>query len=108
MGTGLAHEGPFLLQLLMNWIIPVLAPLIVYFQPNGSLRTPSKSAADLLRASFDERALGKRPKAFYLNGSEVGAVTPEAKDEKKQRELWEGSLRYAGIKEDDTALTNWK
>jgi hypothetical protein len=99
MGTGLAHEGPFLLQLLMNWIIPVLAPLIVYFQPNGSLRTPSKSATDLLRASFDERALGKRPKALYLNGSEVGAVTPEAKDEKKQRELWEGSLRYAGIKE---------
>lgn len=96
------------MQLLINWILPILGPLLVYFQPNGTLRTPTKSAADLLRASFDEKALGKRPKALYLNGSEVGAVTPEAKDEKKQRELWEGSLQYAGIKEGDTALTNWK
>jgi hypothetical protein len=90
----------------MNWIIPVLAPIFVYLQPNGSLRTPTKSAADLLRASFDEKALGKHPKALYLNGSEMGAVTAEAKDEKKQTDLWEGSLQFAGIKEGDTALKN--
>ena len=108
MTTRLARDGPFLIQLLMNWIIPLLAPIFLFFQPNGSLRTPAKSAADLLRASFDENTLGKHPKALYLNGSEVGAATPEAKDEKKQRELWEGSLRYAGIKEGDTVLRNWK
>lgn len=66
------------------------------------------SAADLLRASFDEKGSGKHPKALYLNGSEVGVVTAEAKDEKKQKELWQGSLLFAGIKEGDTALTNWK
>ena len=85
--------------------MPVLAPILVYLQPNGSLRTPTKSAADLLRASFDEEALGKHPKALYLNGFEVGTVTPEAKGEKKQRDLWEVSVRIAGIKEGDTMLS---
>jgi hypothetical protein len=108
MPTGIARDAPFLIQVLMKWILPSLAPILVYLQPNGSLRTPAKSAADLLRASFDEKALGKHPKALYLNGSEVGAVTAEAKEEKKQRELWEGSLQFAGIKEGDTALRNWK
>ena len=108
MGTGIARDAPFLIQILMNWIIPVLAPIVILLQPNGSLRTPAKSAADLLQACFNEKELGKHPKALYLNGSEVGSVTPEAKDEKKQRELWEGSLRHAGIKEGDTTLKNWK
>jgi hypothetical protein len=65
----------------------MLAPVLVLLQPNGSLRTPTKSARDLLRASFDEKLLGKHPKALYLNGSEVGHVTPEALDENKQKQL---------------------
>ena len=105
MGTAIAREAPFLIQLLMDWIIPLLAPILVRLQPNGSFRTPAKSAVDLLRACFDETPpVGKHPKSLYLNGSEVGPVTPEAKDEKKQKELWEGSLGYAGIKEGDTVL----
>jgi hypothetical protein len=108
MGTGLARDAPFLIQVLMKWIMPALAPILVYLQPNGSLRTPPKSAVDLLRASFDEKGLGKHPKALYLNGPEVGAATAEAKDEKEQKELWEGSLLLSGINEGDTTLTNWK
>ena len=109
MGTGIARDAPLIIRIIIAWIIPALAPIMVWMQPNGSLRTPAKSAADLLRASFDESApLGKHPKALYLNGSEVGPVAIEAKDEKKQRELWEGSLQYAGIKEGDTILKSWK
>lgn len=46
---------------------------------------------------------------MYIDRSEIGArMKPEAKDEKKQKELWEGSLRYAGIKDGDTVLVEWK
>ena len=109
MGTALAREAPFLIQLIVGWIIPLLAPILVRLQPNGSLRTPAKSAVDLLRACFDETPpVGKHPRSLYLNGSEVGPVTPEARDEKKQKDLWEGSLEYAGIKEGDTVLKDLK
>ena len=32
-------------------------------------------------------------------GSEVGHVTPEAVDENKQKQFWEGSLQHADVKE---------
>jgi hypothetical protein len=86
----------------------MLAPVLVLLQPKGSLRTPAKSARDLLRASFDEKMLGKHPKALYLNRSEVGHVIPEALDENKEKPLWEGSLRHADVKEGETVLRDWK
>jgi hypothetical protein len=112
MGTGIARDAPFPLPFLLRWVFPAIDPLIrliEYIQPNGSLRRPATSAAHLRRACFDEKEpLGKHPKAIALNGSAVGAhQTPEVLDEKKQEELWLGSLKYAGVVEGDTVLKNW-
>ena len=86
----------------------MLVPVLVLLQPKGFLRISTKSARDLLRASFDEKMLEKHPKALYLNGSEVGHVTLEALDENKQKQFWEESLRHADVKEGETVLRDWK
>jgi hypothetical protein len=113
MATGIARDGPFAMRFLLAWVIPALSQvirLLEFVQPNGSLRRPATSATDLRRACFDENEpLGKHPKAIALNGSAIGAhQTPEALDEKKQKELWTGSLKYAEIREGDTVLKNWE
>jgi NAD(P)-dependent dehydrogenase (short-subunit alcohol dehydrogenase family) len=113
MGTGIARDGPLLLRFLLAFILPLFTPLLLlwnHFKPNGMLRTPEISAKDLRRACFDEsEPLGKFPKAVALNGSEVGVhQTAEVLDEKKQKELWEGSLKYADLRDGDTVLKNWE
>jgi hypothetical protein len=35
-------------------------------------------------------------------------MTPEVLDENKQKQLWEGGLRYADVKEGETVLRDWK
>jgi hypothetical protein len=97
----------------LGWIFPLFTPLIWlvgYVSPNGSLRLPSTSAADLRRACFDEKEpLGPHPKAVALNGSAVGAhQTPEVLDETKQKALWVGSLKYAQVRQGDTVLRSWE
>lgn len=85
-----------------------MAPVISYFVPNHFLRTAAKTGEDIVRVCFDD-TFGEYPKAAYVDGSKFGArMNEEAKDEVKQKELWEGSLRYAGIKEGDTVLADWK
>lgn len=76
--------------------------------PNGMLRTVSKSATDVLGAAFDTMRLGERPKGVYLNGSEIGDTSAEAKDAAKQRELWEASVRYTALGPGDTILSHWQ
>jgi hypothetical protein len=82
----------------------MLALFLVLLQPNSSLRTPAKSARGLLRTSFDEKMPGQHPNALCLNGSEVGRET--GREQVKQ--LWEGSLPYADVKEGQTVLGDWK
>jgi NAD(P)-dependent dehydrogenase (short-subunit alcohol dehydrogenase family) len=113
MGTGIARDGPWLLRFLLAVIFPVFGPLLRiwnHFWPNGMVRTPDISARDLRRACFDQmEPLGKFPKAVAVNGSEVGAhQTPEVLDEKKQKALWEESLRHADVRDGDTVLKNWE
>lgn len=81
-----------------------LAVLTTAISPNGNFRTPSKSAKDLLNASFDEETLGKHPKAVYLNGSAKFEPSKETRDETKQKQLWVESVKLSGLREDETVL----
>lgn len=71
-------------------VIPKGGSQITAFSPNGNFRTKKKSAKDLLNASFDEEALGKHPKAVYLNGSAKFEPGKETRDETKQKPVWIG------------------
>lgn len=52
--------------------------------------------------------LGERPQGLYLDGSELAEVSPEAKDEQKRLMVWRDSVRYTGLKKDETMLVNWE
>jgi hypothetical protein len=89
-------------------IMTLLQALFVYFWPNGPLRTPGKTARDMLYVTFDEKTLGEHPKALYMDGTEISETSPESRDEEKHERLWEGSLRMAGVRGGDTTLLHWK
>ena len=82
--------------------------VVTWLQPNGSYRTPWKSAGDLLAASFNESDYSKRPQALYLDGTKKAKAGPEARDEKKQKALWAASVKMANLTAHDTILENWR
>lgn len=108
MPSELNRRSIWIMYLLMKFVLPFLAPLAVWLQPNGTIRTTTKSARDVLRAAFDTVSLGKRPNGMYFNGSEVSDVGPEAKDVRKSGILWRDSLQYAQVEEGNTVLEKWQ
>lgn len=104
-GTSLLKESPAALLFLVHVIMGALVSWWTYLSPNGLFRTTHKSALDLYYASFDEKVLGKHPKAVYLNGNAIAQAGVEAKDEKKQKQLWNASVRLASLEENETVLS---
>ena len=92
----------------MNIMIPLLAPILTRWWPNGALRTVKLAARHHMAAALDTRPpLGERPKGLYLYGSRLEEMSEEAKDVKKQRMLWSESIVYTQLKEGETILRNW-
>lgn len=89
-------------------VMKFVAPLLCLLQQNPLFRTPSKNGKDVLRACFNTKDVGEYPKAVYIDGTVVAPTPKWANDEAKQKEVWQGSLKLAGIKEGDTALKNWR
>jgi hypothetical protein len=108
MPSGIARRNNDFMMCFNIALMHVLAPLITWFMPNGAVRTPYKSAGDVLRCAFDTKELGEYPKALYLNGTLPLEPSKEAKDEGKTGMLWKDSIRYTGMKEGDTVLKNWQ
>lgn len=84
----------------------VATPCMLWLAPNGALRTTGKAARDILKVCFeiDKTEVEKWPGGTYLNGDERRLSSVESRDEVKQIELWEGSLKLVGLLERDTAL----
>lgn len=101
-------QSSAILRFIIHYLLPILTPILVWLQPNGSIRSPLKSGADLLRASFDTVTWGEHPKALYLDGTEKAQSSEEARDEGKQRNLWGDSLKLARVRSGETVLKNWE
>ncbi|OTB00280.1 hypothetical protein M426DRAFT_238631 [Hypoxylon sp. CI-4A] len=111
MATGIVRQSPWWIRVLFFKIfVGILSRVLVRLYPNGTWRTPRKSARDVLAAAFDcgPPPLTERPKGLYLNGSEIGEYNSEAKDPRKGQLIWEGSVRFAQLKEHETVLHNWQ
>lgn len=104
MATSMARRAPLGLRLLDNYVLPVLAPLAVRLSPNGMIRTPVKSAGDIISAAFDTEKLGEYPKAVYMGGSERADTYQETQDRGKQKALWEDSWKYVHLSAEGTVL----
>ena len=97
-------EAPFLIKIFVAYIAPYIQAFLTWLSPNGAIRTPTKSGADLLRAAFDVKTLGERPKAVYLDGTAYGQTAAEARDEVKQKQLWKDSVKLARVQAGETVL----
>jgi len=106
-GTDLLRTSPLPLKILMHWILPLFIGILNYLAPTVPFRTTKVSGGDLLCAALGDE-LGKHPKAVNLVGRVQQITSAETRDESKQKELWNGSLSLAGIKEEETVLVNWK
>ncbi|KAI1214356.1 NAD(P)-binding protein [Annulohypoxylon truncatum] len=109
MTSPLSRRAPwFLRTIVLPLIGAIVAPIMTWLHPNGALRTPWKSAGDVVRAAFDTDGYLANPNGLYINGTDVIEPGPEAKDETKTQRLWRDSLVYANVKEGDTVLADWK
>lgn len=111
MATGIVRHSPWFVRVIVfGFFAGVFGGLWVRFFPNGTWRTPQKSARDVLAAAFHSAPtpLTDRPKSLYLNGSELGQYNSEAKDPEKCRIIWEGSLRFSGLQHNETILQDWQ
>lgn len=106
-GTGIMRHAPLFYRFIFQ-IAKYFLRVINYFFPNLPIRSPQRSADDLLFATFDEDMLGVHPKAVTLNGRVEKITSAESRDEAKAKRLWKESLVLSGLKQGDTILVNWK
>lgn len=108
--------GPMIsgLQRLAPWMIRVLAfkiiyPLILYLKPNnGMIRSPSRSAGDVLEAAFKAGEMEGFPKDKYFDGRTPLETSEESRNAAKRELVWKETVRLAGLKEGQTILANWQ
>lgn len=106
MPGNLTRRGPWIIRVFVfKLIMPWLAPLMAWLQPNGPLSTVKLGAADIIAAALER---GESPKGMYFYRSELSEMTPEANDEKKRERLWVDTIRYTQLKVGDSILVNWQ
>ncbi|KAK2589926.1 hypothetical protein QQS21_012398 [Conoideocrella luteorostrata] len=107
MITGLQRLAPWFIRVV---IFQVIYPIIVYMFPNGStVRTPQKSAFDVLEVTFStDLGGGKLPKDLYFIGTQPLETSAESRDAHKQQLVWRETVKLTNLKENDTILGNWQ
>lgn len=106
--TGLVKDASWIIKIMLHYVLGSMISIVTWFRPNGDYRTPWKSAGDLLFASFDEKHIGKHPRALFLNGTAKAESGVEARNEHYQKELWKASVPMAHLEKGDTVLENWQ
>ncbi|EFY87048.1 short-chain dehydrogenase, putative [Metarhizium acridum CQMa 102] len=107
MMTSLPRLAPWAIRVL---IFGVIYPVIAFLFPNGPVRTPQRSGADVLEAAFGS-GLGAGdglPKALYFNGREPMETSPEARDSQKRELVWKETVKYTRLVEGETILGDWQ
>ncbi|MCJ1346906.1 hypothetical protein MMC31_005126 [Peltigera leucophlebia] len=104
--TDIMREQPWIWRRPLRRFLMIATPIVLWLAPNGALRTAGKAARDILNACFevDGPVAGSWPRCLYLNGDVRKVSSVESRDEVKQKELWEGSLKLVKLLEMDTAL----
>lgn len=104
MSTGLQRHSVFFIRVVLFGII---YPLIAWWNPNGPVRTPARSAGHVARAAFDNGpGLGEAPKDVYLDGTVPRETGEESRDVQKRQWVWKASVGMAGLAQSETALAD--
>lgn len=107
MVSGLQRHAAWFIRVVL---FQVIYPLILWLKPDGELvRPPARSAGDVLEAAFGAVGEGGGlPKSLYLDGRKPLETSAEARDPEKRALVWRETVKYAGLKEGDTVLSNWQ
>ncbi|KAL9655615.1 hypothetical protein ABK040_002278 [Willaertia magna] len=100
MGTGLARDHPFYLQIII-WLVSLASPMIRYFFPKF-MRNVSDSGNHLARLVYDEKLKGVTGK--YFDGLTDKKSSIDSYDKEKQLNLWNESLELVGLNDKDIGL----
>lgn len=106
MTTGLQRYAPWFIRVvLFRFVFRIIA----WLNPTGAIRTPERSAGEVLRAAFDNGpGQGEEPKGIYLFGNQLIETGEESRNRNKRELVWSGSVRLAGLKHGETVLANWQ
>jgi hypothetical protein len=107
MASDLARRGSFFIRFVTSKVLPPFATVSSWFSPNGTLRTTTKSAGDVLSACFDVETPPKG-RLLYLNGSDEFETSEKVKDDELREQVWEYGVKVAKIGANDTLLENWQ
>ncbi|KAK0384098.1 hypothetical protein NLU13_8187 [Sarocladium strictum] len=110
MNTSIARHGNWVVRtVIFPIVIGGAARLLSGFYPNMVMRTPEKSAKDVMNAAMSSERLKDDGGGLYLNGSEIDhEVSDEVNDAAKRAMVWQDSVRYARLEEGETMLVDWK
>ncbi|KAI0146832.1 NAD(P)-binding protein [Xylariaceae sp. FL1272] len=106
MATQISRRHP--MYAFVRVVMPWVAGMLSWMQPNGMYRTPSRSARDVVAAAFGTGPMeNEDPKGSYFKGTSRTTVSAEAGDLVKRKMVWAGSIEYAELQEADTVLVHW-
>jgi hypothetical protein len=106
--TSIVRTENVMMRIGMMTFIPMIDFFARHIHPDGPFRTKEKVADEMLFVAFNEIRLGKHPRALLIDGIKLREPKDEIKDERKQTQLWKGSLKLAGLRSGDTVLSNWQ
>lgn len=105
--SGVARRSNWFSRNIVHGIImPIMGYVIMWLYPetNGKMRTTTRSARDVIRATMDISVA----KAAYFDGTARVQTAKEAQDIMKREIIWRDSVRYSKLKEGETALNDWR
>ncbi|OTA56033.1 putative short-chain dehydrogenase [Hypoxylon sp. EC38] len=105
MISGLQRSAGWFIRV---FLFQVIYPIILYINPNGPIRSTSRSAGDVLEAVFGVGEGGELPKDKYFNGRVPLETSEESKDATKRQLVWKETVRLTSLKEGETVLANWQ
>ncbi|RDL32695.1 uncharacterized protein BP5553_09151 [Venustampulla echinocandica] len=106
MVTSLVRRNNWLVRNVFHKVILAnVARVMYYTTTNPPIRFTQTSARDVMDAAMNSRWQNG---GVYLNGSEPGSMSAEARDVEKSAIVWRDSVRYTKLKDGETVLVNWK
>ena len=105
MTTGLQRLSPWYIRVLL---FKIVNPVLLYMNPEGSIRSTIQSAGDVLEAAIGMTEGNEQPKDKYFFGRSPAETSAESKDPAKRKLVWQESARLAKLKEGETILANWQ
>lgn len=87
------------LSVINKFVMRPFRPLLALSNP--FMRTTSTAAPDLIKLATNSAHPGERGYFIHLNKA---SVTPEILDKEHQELLWEKTLEWTKMSQDDTAL----